>query len=356
MILFVTNGINRAAGTERVICNLSTALSEKFQLKLIVPGSELCAFNDVSICNVYSIGIGEFPGKGLLSKVKHRISYFNTLRKSVSSSDTLVGFSFDLNIVCILVAILKGCKVYCCEHIHYEYHNVARRLMRKIFYRSRFATVIVLTDSDRDKFEIAGVKSIVIPNFIEHSPLNYYPKDRFLQKKILSVGRLTDQKNYVFLLEAFFVSKVWKCGWRLDIVGDGEGRDELLSWIANKEMQSYIKLIPATPNIKEFYTNASIFCMSSKFEAFPMVLLEAMNSMLPIVTTDCPTGPRQIIGEDHLGQIIDLNDLKSYAECLKKYCESYEFSKTRAEHNHARVKVFDKKEIIRKWQGLLLEK
>lgn len=354
MIWAVTNGLHRRAGTERVICNLSKALSKFQEYSVIVPGDASIAFAGDYNFLLQSVKIGDLPqGKFVLTKLYHRLLYFCKLWKMVGRGDTLIGFSFDLNVICIVISHLTGARAICCEHIHYHYHNRARRIVRSVLYASPKASVVVLTESDRKCFERVGVPSTVIPNFIDKQEQSVYSRKSFAKKKIVSVGRLVSQKNYIYLLQSFYTSKVWSRGWRLEIIGEGEERDLLIAWIEENEMTDCIAILPPTGEIQPVYNDASLFCMTSKFEAFPMVLLEAMNAGLPILTTDCPTGPREIIGDDDLGQILPMDNIGAFSAALEEACESFEICLQRSARNLMRVREFNTEKIVEKWQSLL---
>jgi len=353
MILLVSDGIHRLAGTERVICNLAHSISGEFKVKIYVPGNTHCAFCNGPIEHIETFKIGDFPRRGVFAKFKHRAKYFKNLLSCISQHDTLVGFSFDMNVLCIIAARIKGARAVCCEHIHYNYHNALRRYFRKLFYRSSVASVVVLTESDRLAFAKIGVDCTVIPNFIDYNSSALYCRERHEKKTILFVGRLSEQKNVVFLLEAFEKSGVWEHGWKLNIVGEGEQKNSLLEWLSKSMIASQVAILPASKEVFRHYDNASVFCMTSRFEAFPMVLLEAMNSKLPVITTDCPTGPREIIGSVDLGQIVPIDDIEAFANALREACSSFELCNIRAESNHARVASFDRKMVLDQWKRIL---
>ncbi|MFP3339434.1 glycosyltransferase, partial [Micrococcus sp. SIMBA_131] len=83
--------------------------------------------------------------------------------------------------------------------------------------------------------------------------------------------------------------------WKLKIVGDGENKAELSTFILDNNLASSVELVGKTNNIEEYYNNAAIYCLSSRFEGFPMVLLETLSFGLPVVSFDCDTGPEEVL-------------------------------------------------------------
>ncbi|WRV84187.1 glycosyltransferase [Acinetobacter baumannii] len=136
-------------------------------------------------------------------------------------------------------------------------------------------------------------------------------------KIILAAGRLTYQKGFDLLL------KIWGNiyrdypDWRLLIVGEGEDRADLENFIQDNEIKN-VQLPGRTQDIDSYYRQASIFCLSSRFEGLGMVLLEAQAYGLPIVSFDCDVGPSEIISDSLNGFLVKNNDTKAFEVKLRK--------------------------------------
>ncbi|MFW1972549.1 glycosyltransferase [Acinetobacter bereziniae] len=347
MIYFITNGLNRTAGTERVILQLAQIFNE---VTIIVPGSVDIAFSGGENLNIISAGIGDFPTHSKIKKIKHRVNYFFKLKKIIKSqADTIIiSFAFDLNVLNILLSNKMNYKPIICEHIEYAYHSGIRNFIRKKIYKNKNVTLVCLTETDKIKFQADGIKAITIPNFI-------YPiKSHYLSnsKKILSIGRLEYQKNFVFLIQAFAESKVYNEGWTLDIVGEGSELEEIKSIIQLLQISNFVNIHKFTKNIGKFYKEAGLLCMTSRFEAFPMVLLEALNHALPVLITDFPTGAKEILGDQNT-QIVKEYDSHVFAQALQVLCKDQvlreEFSKT----NLKLIERYYPEHIIDAWRCLL---
>ena len=85
--------------------------------------------------------------------------------------------------------------------------------------------------------------------------------------------------------------------WKLIIVGDGEDKEKLAKFIINNDLQDSAELVGNTNNVSIYYENADVFCLSSRFEGFGMVLIEALSFGLPIVSFDCEVGPSEILSK-----------------------------------------------------------
>lgn len=344
-IYFITNGIHRMAGTERVIVQLAQAFKN---VTILVPGSIECAFPNCENLNIQSLEIGDFPESNKLAKIKHRLKYFNILKSVINQGSTVISFSFDLNFLNIKLLKFLNHKAIICEHIEYDYHKGLRNIIRKKIYSSKGVTLVCLTETDRKKFLKDGIHAVVIPNFINPVKRKYDNQS----KKLLSIGRLEFQKNFAFLIQAFYLSKVYENGWTLNIVGEGSEKSELDEKIRTLELEKYINILPFTKNIAKYYTESGLMCMTSRFEAFPMVLLEAMNNSLPVLVSDFPTGAREILGQGN-PQIVPEYNPKAFAELLAHFCSNESLRITLSEENSKLIIQYYPEKIIQSWENLL---
>ena len=340
---FITNGLHRTAGTERVIVQLAKELP--YTVTIYVPGTTDIAFKGYDDLNVISLNIGDFPTKGFIRKICHRFKYLHALRNNIKNNDKVFAFSFDLNVLSITLSfLLRNIKVIASEHIEYGYHKGLRNKIRKVLYKNKNVKVVCLTETDKKKFLNDGINAFCIPNFIYPIESRY----NIESKNILAIGRLEHQKNFALLIDAFSISKVYMDGWSLTIVGEGTEYNILNKLIEKKSMQSYISIKKYTKKIEEYYSNAGLFTMTSRFEAFPMVLLEAMNHNLPVLLTDFPTGAREILGKDK-EQIVPNNDAEIYGKHLYDICNNRALRINLSTRNSKTVQNYQICKVIEKW-------
>lgn len=351
MLHLVTNGLHRRAGTERVIFNLASVLADKSQSLVWVPGRADCCFGDIPVY-LQSAGVGDFPQQGLLAKLRNRVLYCGAIFRAIKRDDTVLGFAFDINVMLILIAALKGARVVACEHIHYDYHNNFRKFIRYWAYRFKNTAVVVLTERDKEKFQKIGIEAIVIPNFVERNDAFSYPQNKLEFRSILAIGRLVKQKDFSFLISAFATSGLASERWTLNIVGDGPLLERLNSEITELGVGGSVQILAPTDQVNSLYQTASIFCLTSEFEAFPMVLLEAMAQSLPVLALDCPTGPREILPAEG-GQLIEDRDVRAFADRLIEIVTSWETCEHLARLNFDHVERFSKKRVLHRWLGVL---
>jgi glycosyltransferase involved in cell wall biosynthesis len=157
--------------------------------------------------------------------------------------------------------------------------------------------VVVLTKTDADLFkEELGLETSVIYN-----PLTLVPGNRcdVTAKKFLAVGRMSPQhKGFDILINAFALFAKDNKDWTLDIVGDGPEHDMLQDLIIRHQLQNRITIHPFTQDVQSYYSAASVFVLSSRWEGFPLVIMEALAHGLPIIASDIPVCKEFLGGKD----------------------------------------------------------
>lgn len=135
--------------------------------------------------------------------------------------------------------------------------------------------------------------------------------------KIISVGRLTYQKDFITLFRS--IQNTNKIKTELVVIGKGADKEKLKKYIKENSLQKKIKLIGYQRNPFKFIRQADIFILTSRFEGSPNVLIEAQYLKKYIISTNCPTGPREILNNGKYGSLVKLNDYKSISKIIEKY-------------------------------------
>jgi len=134
---------------------------------------------------------------------------------------------------------------------------------------------------------------------------------------ILAIGRLTQQKDFPLLLSAFELVRE-KMPVRLMILGEGPERETLLSRIKDLNLQDEVILPGFIHNPYPIIKKASVFALSSRWEGLPTVLVEALYCGTPIVSTDCPSGPKEILQNGKFGELVPVGNHIAFADALLK--------------------------------------
>ena len=182
-----------------------------------------------------------------------------------------------------------------------------KQFLNRIKQLDRF---IVLTHEDRESWpELPHVE--VIPNFICHMPNEV---STCQEKRVIALGRYTDQKGFDLLFDAWAYVEHSHPDWRLDIYGSGNR--EYYQTLADKRGLKNVVCHDAVRDVSTIYTSASIYVLSSRYEGFGLVLIEAMAHGLPVVSFDCPCGPRDIISHGRTGLLVKNGDTTQLAQAL----------------------------------------
>ena len=215
---------------------------------------------------------------------------------------------------------------------------------------SQYDKFICLTEEDKQHWK--GIKNIdVINNFIELKTKTPAP---LLNNKCIAVGRLVYQKGFDRLIE------IWKevhkkyPEWKLTIYGDGPLKGKLNKMISECRLKDVIKICEPTKEIYEKYLESSILLMTSHYEGLPMVMLEAMEAGLPIVSFDFKCGPKDVIQEGENGFIIKDGDIIKMAEAIGKLIESQDLRSTLGKNSFKMAKKYSKEAIMAQWENLFM--
>ncbi|MBH9538454.1 glycosyltransferase [Novosphingopyxis sp. YJ-S2-01] len=133
--------------------------------------------------------------------------------------------------------------------------------------------------------------------------------------RLLAVGELKGEKNFALLLDAFALLRR-QINASLLILGEGHLRTELENQVRRNGLERHVVFAGFDMNIWPYFTAADLFVLSSDLEGYGNVLIEAMHAGLPIVSTDCPTGPREILENGRFGTLVPCNDAEAMAEAI----------------------------------------
>lgn len=171
-------------------------------------------------------------------------------------------------------------------------------------------------------------------------------------KKVISVGRLTEQKGYNYLIDAWAIIKNKKSDWILEIYGEGDLYNELFQQIKDCRLENHVFLKGRTNQVQEKMLESSIFALSSRYEGFPMVLLESMACGVPVVSFDCETGPAEIIENNDCGILVENRNVLNLAEALLTMMDEKDLRKKRGEIAKIKSANFSKSKIMNQWIDL----
>lgn len=174
------------------------------------------------------------------------------------------------------------------------------------------------------------------------------------QPRVIAVVRLDYQKGFDRLIQAWeIVQKDAKCrNWRLDIFGQGEWRDMLQRMIEKAGLDQSAHIHPPTSQIGNEYADSSLLVMSSNYEGFPMVMIEAMACGLPVVSFDYKCGPRDIIDNGINGLLVSNGDIEGLAYAMIEVISDNAYRKLLSANAKRIVETYSEEAVMAKWIAL----
>ena len=225
-----------------------------------------------------------------------------------------------------------------------------RALMDERLVR-RFDRFVVLTQEDKEMWgDMPGIR--VIPNAANFIADKYSDCSA---KRVIAVGRLDYQKSFDRLIQVWEKVHLQMPQWRLDIFGQGEWQEMLQRMIGERGLQEVVKLNAPTKNIGKEYSESSMLVMSSHYEGFPMVMIEAMACGLPAVCFDFKCGPRDIISEGENGLIVPDGDIEGMAEAMVRLMKDDDLRKRMGENAKKVVEKYSEDRVMGLWVNLYEE-
>ena len=247
-------------------------------------------------------------------------------------------------------------KVICWDHFNYEAFRKrwCNDDLKQLILCGKIHKLVVLTKSDvksyaenEKEFPAGVVCQIYNPSPIQTENYMHHPS-----KKVLACGRLALQKGFDLLLDAWKEVEQQHSDWELEIIGDGCQRQELEQYIEDNRLQ-HVTISHFTNNIKDKYAEAGIFVLSSRYEGFPLVLLEAESMSLPMVSFDCKTGPNEIIQHGYNGYLAEAENPHDLAEKLLAVMNDDDLREQMGRNAFEASRQFTTDRIIDQWEKLI---
>jgi len=348
-VCFFVSKIENSGGTEKSSINLGNHLVkngyEVFFFNLI--GNSNSFFEIDKNIKIYSLNLKNNSTRKNFFKIIFELRNFLKNNKI----DILIDVDSILTFFSTFSTIGLSIKHISWEHFNFNIDlGIKFRRIGRWFAAKYCDYIVVLTNKDKNLWK----KNLKINSEIINIPNSINSRNSFSKREkiILSIGRPVYVKGYDLLLNIW--SNICKSNidWRLKIIGCDEEYDFLNKKI-NELGLNNVELVNATKNIDFFYKEASIYCMTSRFEGLPMVLLEAQSYGLPIVAFDCNTGPDEIIINGSNGFLIEINDIDNFCDKLQYLMNNETIYQDMVEKSYKNIKRFDNSVILKEWMKIL---
>ena len=345
MKILVLHGHLSMGGEERVLLNVLRNLVElNYDVDLLITWNhkENNLFeNEIPKKVNYEFLFDSYNGKNKLIKeiyrIKAKTTYLKKIEKKIKKEkyDIVIDYSSNL-----LKYNNFDIKIPVFAWIHFSLTFGEKLTLEKIKkykkqykkYSKIFAITRVMKEEFINKVGIDEKKVELVYNPIDLKLIekkaenvekkyeNYLKQDYFLQ-----VSRLTQQKQPEHLVDIYYKLKQAGIKEKLYFIGDGEKKEIIKQKIKEYNLENDIILLGQIENPYPFFKNAKLFVHTAKYEGLPTVLLESLALGTPVVSYDCPTGPRDILGKNsEYGELISLNDKDMFVEKVLELMNSKE--------------------------------
>lgn len=345
-----------AGGIERVVSTLANELCSDYHIEILVKDEPKSFYVLNDRVNINTINV--YLKLDMISRVKRACSLFFSLLVSIIKLRSYFSkHSYDYIYVTTPLSFLEclftfrvSNKIIASEHGARDNYNGIYKLIK---YAYKLAKVYVLpTTEDYAYYLSKGFPVFYVPHLRPSLP---YIKTNVGQKFVINIGRFTADKRQSLLVRIW--SRIISSNpdlndWVLLLVGQGELKKEIEGLINELELSKNVQIVPPQKNIQDLYTQASIFALTSSSEGFGMVLLEALSFGLPVISFDCPAGPKDIIEDGKDGFLIENDNITLYESKLRELMLNDSFRQSISESNFIKGQAWNDAKILDKWRGL----
>ena len=352
-ILFVIEGLSLRGGLERVMADRMNALAgrghEIVMVEVYDHGDSPDAFYISPEVRRIRLGIRK---RGLWMKPWQFHEVMRATRRIVDEEKPDA-----MTAAALLGVIIYGMSAYRTRMI-YESHGARRFMPLKLMVRRmerRVDTVVTLTTADAMEYAIARHK-VVIPNYSDISSVSSGASGNpgnpgASGQTIISLGRLTPEKDFAMLLRAWhIVSKAVPTA-NLAIYGDGPERNMLERLAVQLGISGSVSLNHSVSDVEAVYSRATLLVMSSRFEGFGMVILEAMQRGVAVVSVDAPHGPRDLLRGG--GGILTERSAQALADAIIRLLTDPDLTQRIGHDATKAAERYDKDRIISMWEDVM---
>ena len=354
-IAFVIPGLD-PGGAERVVSTLANELCSKYEIYIMTlwdvePFYPLhksiihlkCSDSPPISKNVFHALFNNF---NLIKKLK----YFFSKHKI----DLSIGFTTTANILAIIASQSKN--IPC---IISERSNPNVYILNKLWYYLRKTTyskadfIVIQTEQNLLNFiKFTKIeKLIVLPNPLSNELVINKKCNPTKKNIVLCVGRLDKNKSQGLLIRAF--NNINNKDWQLIFVGEGEEKLNYMNLAKSLNLEEKVSFVGSCATIYDHYNLSKIFAFTSQSEGFPNVLIEAMYFGLPCISTDCPSGPSEIINDNSSGFLIPVNDQNALENRLTTLMSSESIRDSIGQNGFLRAEKYLPENVIKKWDELI---
>ena len=349
-----------AGGAEKIMTILANYWAERdWQITLLTFDSDPSFYDLDKRVKHIPLAIAS-NSENIFIAIYKNLRRIQVLRAAISRShpDAVISFLSEVNILTILAT--RGLKIPIIveEHIYPDMCPLGSvwEILRRWTY-PRADKVIALTNRALGCFSPRiQARGYVLPNPVLPIVFNESFQTQWIVKpSLIAMGRLDEQKHFDLLLQAFSNIADDHPDWTLTVLGEGKLRSELEDLRDRLGLKERVYLPGVVKNPHDFLRQADILVVSSRFEGFPNAICEAMACGLPVISTDCPSGPREIIREGIDGILVPTEDVNALSNVMQSLMVDEALRENLGRNAVEITDRFSLKKIMGMWDLILQE-
>lgn len=316
-LVFVAPKIS-GGGAERVVSVLSSSLADlNYQVDLILYERKEDEYPLSSKVNTHLLP-SRRKGQSKVNYLLNKYLYLRNLLKKIRP-DVLIPFLPYQVEQCFAASIGLGIPFVVTVRNNPQFDTPNEKMRKRRDWIAKHADAVFLQNKEQMSYFDADIqkKCFVVANPIQDAVLNSTYLNREKTRNIVTMGRLEAQKNQKLLIRAFSKVHQKHPEMKLDIYGQGSKESELQELVNELDMQESITLCGRTNNAIKTLNQYDLFILSSDYEGMPNALMEAMGIGIPCISTNCPTGPEELIGnQNERGILVPTNNEIAMIEAI----------------------------------------
>lgn len=367
-ILFTTDQVYLHGGIEKVMATKANYFSDVLGHDVSIltteqKGNSSCYTLSTSI-EIVDLGINYHREKSYFhpSNIRKVVQHFSQWRKAIRNlnPDVIIvcNYAFDFYWVPFLSEKRTTIKEYhSSRYYSFEQYKKAG-FLQKLKYKINDAvessySAIALLNPDEKRF-YRSQNTVVIPNPIQE---NHF-KAELKTTKVIAAGRIAPIKGFENLIEVWSLVVKKHPDWTIDIYGQGDENyiAQLQQKINEYRLENHVFFKAATNDLQKTMLDYSLYLMTSHSECFPMVLLESMSVGLPIISFNCPTGPRNILTNNEDGLLAENQNVIDLADKVCQLIENESRRKQMGDQSKENIKRFYVQNVMNNWEKLFTSK
>lgn len=364
-IIFITLNLGKG-GAEKVFTTLVKSFSTDYEIHVV--SIHKGGYYEAEILKT---NVRYYTLNGSIGNTIKYILRLRSILKEVEP-DLIVSFLWYPNIVSSFAKMFLNIKLILSErsnHRIYLKENIKKRYFWKpaLKFAYKYADLIIPNSKKmginiHKDFGIPNSKIRIINNGINYQKINQLSNEPVNDfsfddnvNYIATVGRLNEPKNNKYLLDAFSVVCKKQTNLELLFIGDGSLKESLVKQVTNLQLDSKVHFLGFKANPYKYLKKANLYVMSSKREGFPNALIEGMYVVGKVISTNCETGPDEIISDEIDGYLVDLNDAVSFGNKIITLLNNKELQAMFYKNSRLKILQFSEKIMIESFKSCINE-